>query len=429
MATVDPAQWPSIAHVPSGRAMGLRSRRAEAKFAKACMQAGLDLDPNGQPDLVVDHEAMFARIAAHGWIGLAEAYMAGEWRTQTPVALIKVLSGLIESGYNPRTSSAKADTRFIGGDVPPELVARYAGDGMSSFAGHFSTGVPTTERRSVKSFSPSAGKRGEPANYFVSVTNFSEPLSTEKLDLADAQRRSVGMLLDAAGVHAGSHIAELPSSGGAVAIAAAGRQATVDSLVTDPGTVPGLRERLTLAGVDDSVHINVVQSVQQALARREGRYDAVVSVETLETLPMRLRPTYTAVMDELLTRGGRAVIQTVVATEKLTPVAASSLESLRAYVWPALEYGTKESLRRLVDKHSGLRVIGETHAPEHLALSLGHQRTTFQGQLREAAADGFDAVYRRLWTWQLALREALARLGMLDAVQYTLAHKHRRGVR
>nr|VDG63675.1 cyclopropane fatty acyl phospholipid synthase [Streptococcus thermophilus] len=393
------------------------------------MQAGLDLEPEGQPDLVVDHEAMFARIATNGWIGLAESYMAGEWRTQTPAALVKVLCGLIESGYKPRTSRAKSETRFVGGEVPPELVARFAGDGMSSFAGHFATGVPTTERRSVKSFSPSAGKSGEPANYFVAVTNYSEPLRTEKLDLADAQRRSVGMLLDAAGIHAGSHVVELPSSGGAVAIAAANRQATVDSLVTDPEVLPGLRERLTLAGVDDNVHVGVVESIPHALARREGRYDAVVSIETIETLPSRLRPIYAAVIDEMLARGGRAVVQTVVATEKFTPVAQSSLESLRAYVWPALEYGTEESLQKLVDKHTGLRVVGETHAPEHLALSLGHQRTTFQGQLREAAADGFDAVYRRLWMWQLALREALARLGMLDVVQYTLAHKHRRGVR
>ena len=105
------------------------------------------------------------------------------------------------------------------------------------------------------------------------------------------------------------------------------------------------------------------------------------------------------------------------------------MESLRAYIWPALEYRDVDGLRKIVDKHTGLRVIGETHAPEHLALSLKHQLTTFQGQLREAAADGFDAVYRRLWVWQLALRQAMAELGMLDVVQYTLIHRHRRGER
>ena len=105
------------------------------------------------------------------------------------------------------------------------------------------------------------------------------------------------------------------------------------------------------------------------------------------------------------------------------------MESLRAYIWPSLEYADSDELRRIADKYTGLRVVGETHAPDHLALSLKHQLTTFQGQLREAAADGFDAVYRRLWMWQLALRQAMAELGMLDVVQYTLTHRHRWGVR
>lgn len=409
--------------------MGVRSRMAEARFAKACAQAGLDLTPDGQPDLVVDHEAIFARIAAHGWVGLAEAYMAGEWRTETPEQLVAVLEGLIASGYNPRTAAAGGERFYSGGAVPPELVARFSGDGMSAFAGHFATGVPTTERLSVKSFSPSAGKGKEPSNYFVSVTNISAPLETEKFDLGDAQRRSVAMLLDAAGVHTGTHLLELPSTGGAVAIGAAARRATVDSAVTDSSVVQAMREQLTLAGVDDAVHIGVVDDPVHALSRRRGRYDAVVSVESLETLPQSYRTDYIAVMDDVLARGGRAVIQSVVAAQKLSPAAESALESLRAYIWPALHYEPAESVRKIADKHTGLRVIAETHAPEHLSLSLAHQRTTFQSQLREAAADGFDAVYRRLWMWQLALREALARLGMLDVVQFTLAHRHRRGMR
>ena len=49
--------------------------------------------------------------------------------------------------------------------------------------------------------------------------------------------------------------------------------------------------------------------------------------------------------------------------------------------------------------------------------------------LREAAAAGFDPVFRRLWTFQFALREALMTLGMIDAVQFGLAHRNRGGRR
>lgn len=354
--------------------------------------------------------------------------MAGEWRTETPEDLVRVLGALVAADYNPRTEVGRG-ARFSGGEVPPELVAKFSGDGMSSFAGHFATGVPTMERVSVASYSPGAGRGREPKNYFVSETNFSAPLDTEKLDLADAQARSVEMLLDAAVVHPGTHLAEVPTSGGAVAIAAAGRRATVDSLVTDPGIVQALRERLTLAGAEDAVHLNVVENLPRGLSGRKARYDAVVSVEHLETLPKNMRGHYFALIDGLLARSGRAAIQTVVSTGKMTPAAESALESLRAYIWPTLTYLTVDELRKTSDTQSGLRVIAHTHAPDHLELSLKHQRTVFQSQLREAAADGFDAVYRRLWMWQLTLREALARAGMLDVAQLTLTHRHRRGVR
>ena len=428
LSHVDADQWPNIASLPAGRLMSLRARRAEATFAATCAQAGLDLDPEGSPDLVVDRAELFLRIAANGWIGLAEGYMAGEWHTETPDDLVRVLSALIAHEYNPRTKLDHA-ARFSGGEVPAELVAKFSGDGMSAFAGHFATGVPTMERISVPSHSPGAGRGREPKNYFVSETNFSAPLETEKLDLADAQARSVEMLLDAAGVRPGSHVAETPNSGGAIAIAAASRRATVDSIVTDPGIMHALRERLTLSGVEDAVHLNVVEHFPQGMERRKARYDAIVSAEYVETMPVNLRQHYFTLIDGLLARSGRAAMQTVVSTGKLTPTAESALESLRAYIWPTLTYQKVDDLRKTIDSRSGLRVIAQTHAPAHLELSLKHQRTIFQSQLREAAADGFDVVYRRLWMWQLALKEALAHTGMLDVVQLTLTHRNRRGVR
>ncbi|WKK61521.1 class I SAM-dependent methyltransferase [Corynebacterium sp. P3-F1] len=428
LATVDADQWPSVAALPTGRMLGLRARCAEAQFAGACARAELEVDPDSDPDLVVDQAELFDRIAVNGWIGLAEGYMAGEWRTQTPADLVRVIQRLIAVGYNPRTR-LNGSARYSGGVVSPELVGKFAGDGMSAFAGHFATGVPTMERISVPSHSPRAGKGKEPKTYFVSETNFGAPLETEKLDLGDAQARSVNMLLDAAAVRPGSHLVELPSSGGAVAIGAAARRATVDSVVTDPGIVRSLRECLTLGGAEDAVHISVVDMLPGGVNRRKARYDAVVSAEHLETMPADVQARYFALIDGLLARSGRAACQTVVSTGKMTPPAESALESLRAYIWPGLNFQTVEQIRKTVDTRSGLRIIAETHAPAHLELSLNHQRTVFQSQLREAAADGFDAVYRRLWMWQLALREALAREGMLDLAQLTLTHRHRRGVR
>ena len=44
LSSIDADSWPNVATVPSPRWPGLKARRAEAEFAKACDDAGLELD-------------------------------------------------------------------------------------------------------------------------------------------------------------------------------------------------------------------------------------------------------------------------------------------------------------------------------------------------------------------------------------------------
>ena len=210
LAAIDAEAWPGVADVPSGRLVDLRARVAEAAFARACAAAGLDLDPEGDPDLVVEHDALFPRLAVSGWLGLAEGFMAGEWRSER---LVDVLAALITVGYRPSIGGRGMSVRpYGGGELPPELVALGSGDGLSAFGGVFASGVPTTVRTAVPSHT-----RG-PATHFVDLTTFSAPAAVDREDLGDAQTRAVTMLLDAARVTAGTHLLEYATSGGAVAI-------------------------------------------------------------------------------------------------------------------------------------------------------------------------------------------------------------------
>lgn len=424
LATIDAHAWPGVAALPGRAASSWRGRAAEAGFAKAAAKAGLRLDGE-DPDLVVHHAEVFARIADSGWIGLAEGYLAGEWSTETSGDLVRVLRGLIEAKYRPRTLRISPVSRDTTLDVPPALVAHFSGDGTSAFQGHFGTGVPTRERVRVKSFVRGAGRGNEPARHFVDRTEWGAPLDAARPDLSDAQARSAALLIDAAGVTQGTHLLVNPSAGGALAAEAAGRGATVDCIAPNDAAAQALRERLVYEGPGDAVRVEVAGRTGGG----RGTYDAVVSAEHLETLAPKAKAAYLREVEASLQPGGRAAMQTIVRTPAMTGSAAAALESLRAYVWPGLSYSSPEELLKLVDANSGLRIVAESHAPEHLAMSLGLQRTTFDANLRDAAADGFDPVYRRLWTWQLALREALAQLGMLSLVQLGIGMRNRRGRR
>lgn len=419
LRSIDANAWPGVASVPRVRAAALRERRAEANFARALSRAGVRFEGD-DPALVVNHAVMFTRVAAGGWIGLAEAYLAGEWETADSDALVDVLEGLISVGYRPKTPRISAVGEVA--ELPVDLVAHFSGDGTSPFQGHFATGVPTTQRQLVKSYVRGAGRQHTPAKHFVSVTEFAAPLETGRDDLSDAQARSVAMLLDAAGVGPGTHVQIRPAAGAALAVACSERGATVDCAAGTEEARAQLHEQLVFAGAAESVRVASPRETAGS-----GAYDAIISVEHLETLAHRAQGKFLRSMDASLAPGGKVCVQTVVRSESFPPAAHQALQSLRAYIWPSLSFVTPNALAKLTDQHTDLRIESETRAPDHLAASLRLQRRTFESHARDAAADGFDAVYRRLWIWQLALREALARQGLLGLTQVTLVRRRRRG--
>lgn len=430
LAHIDANTWPAVVQVTApGWWINLRTRAAEQKFAAACAKAGIELSSE-EPDLVVKHEELFVRLAESGWLGLAESYMAGEWETTD---LSRTLRLLLESGFTPaprRTSGgARAELRGDGRELPADLVQLYTEDGVTTLGGLFASGVPTTVRTSMKSHVPGAGRGHEPETHFVDVTHVSAPVDVQRADLLGAQRRAIASLLDAALVDEGADVLEFPSSGGAIALSASARGATVDALTSDEGHRIALDEFITLNGATHYVHPYTLKTPIPTREDWRGRYDCILSAEKLEHMGKHGAVTYLKALDRMLTMGGFIGMQTVVATPRFGPNANAALSVLRGYVWPALRFATAEEIHQLVDRETGLRVIAEKHFASHYQESLRFQRELFESHEREAAAAGYDVVFRRMWTYQLALLEALFELECLDAVQLTLTSRNRSGRR
>ena len=426
LASIDAATWPGVATVPSPRLLRFTGGRTEAEFAQACAKAGVELEGE-EPDLAVLHDALFSRIADSGWLGLAESYMAGEWTTPDSDRLVKVLLRLLGVGYRPKAKELAVEASSPG-ELPLDVVKLYAGDSLSHSGGIFASGVPTTVREAVRSYSARVGSK-EPKEHFVDVTSVTEPTHTDREDLGDAQRRAAQWLLDATRTGAGTHLLVYPATGLQVAVQAVARRATVDVLTGDTEQQALFDEQLLLEGAADSGHGQGIETALPNPKKWRGRYDAIVSVEKLETLSPPERRRYVQMLDRSLVSGGRVAVASLFATDAMTPAARSAIQVLRAYIWPGLDYPTIEETHRLFDRRSNLRIIAQAHTGSHYLETLRYQRSFFDGRRREAAAAGFDQVFRRLWTFQFALREALFTLGMLDAVHVVATHRNRGGRR
>lgn len=425
LSHIDAEVWPAVATLPGDGARGavlrrVGARRAEASFAAACRNAGLILDPNNDPDLIVLHEELFLRIADSGWLGFAEGYLAGEWVAED---LPRVLAALIGIGYQPVPMPVISGRRQAAsgpeGELPRELLDLYAGSDLLTCPGRFASGVSTT----VREPEPFGGRKR--AVGFVDVTNVDAPVRPDRADLPGAQARAAEALLDAAGVGPGAYVLEFPASGAGLARLAAERGATIDVLSRDPAFTASIEDSLAKREVDRRAV--QVRDVQRAIPTREdwrGRYDAVVSLNKLPEVG-HAAAMFRAI-DRMLSATGRAAVQTLVATNAMTKSGRGALAPLRDYIWPGLELNTIAELHEVVNRTTGLTIVAREHSGSHAADTARLQLEVFAAREREAAASGFDAVFRRLWNYQLALVQALCELGEIDAVTMTLAHRPRR---
>lgn len=169
LSSIDAESWPNVATVPASRWPGMKARRAEAEFAKACDDAGLELDLEAEdgPDLKVGHDALFERIAASGWLGFAESYMAGEWTVTSSSQLVKVLGRLLGAGYLPKSKMLGAG-KSEPGELPLELVRLYAGDGLSHVGGIFPVAYRPPLGKRWKAIAPRPAARSRRATSSMS---------------------------------------------------------------------------------------------------------------------------------------------------------------------------------------------------------------------------------------------------------------------
>lgn len=405
-------RWPALREIPTGVGVAARARRAEARLAQVCRRAGIRLQPTDAADMRIDHGALFKRIARFGWLGFAESYMAGEWESED---LPSLLSCLLKERYDPGKGLVTEFASYDGGALPPDLVKLISEDGVSAFGGIFAA-AETTSRRIVE-----AKGRRRP----IQVTHVENPSVVERMDLLSAQRRAVNLLLDAAQVGNKTYLLEYPSSGGLLAYAAARRGAIVDCLTPDERHAMITQEFLTLAGITAEVHVETIKSVVPSHRSWLANYEAIVSIEQYEKLSEMDRKVFLTSMSRCLVPGHSMAMQTLVETSMMTQSARRSLDVVRAYLWPQLRYPRESELRQAIDNTGRLAVAAERHFGAHYAKTVTLQSQRFSSLEREAAAEGFDSQFRRLWIFYQALIEAFLRLGYLDALQLTITSRRR----
>ena len=403
---VDPLLWPDVATVPHSP---MRATIARRIFRRASERLPLRVtEPGGHrygagtsadPELVLVRPAsFFARIGATGTIGFGEAYMAGDWTTDdltgvlsafaanmrelVPAALHRLRHAVLrrQPVHHDNTLEGARQNIHHHYDLSNQLFATFLDESMTYSSAIF---------------------EGEPHG------------SGE--DLADAQRRKMDRLLDAAGVRAGTHVLEVGTGWGELAIRAAQRGADVRSLTISTEQAELARERIAAAGVSDRATVMLADYREAS-----GSYDAVVSVEMIEAVGANHWSEYFGTLDRVLRPGGRVGLQAILQDDYTVLATRDTYTWIRKYIFPGGQLASVEAIERTLRAGTGLKIADRYSFGRHYAETLRRWRARFEQQAHTIAGLGFDETFRRMWSLYLAYSEAGFRTGYLDVAQFTL---------
>lgn len=377
----------------------LRHGTLDVVFSDGTRQrlTGVPATPVARID-VLDPADMLGRIVRGGGVGFAEAYLHGSWTTPDLADLLEVaamnhdahrrsgaLEGLLEVG---RSGWA----RFNRIAHPARVM---------TMGEHYNLGNEFYATWLDPSMTYSSALYGDP---------------TESLETA--QRRKYQAIARRAGVRRGGSVLEIGCGwGGFAEYAATEIGARVTALTLSVEQEAYVRRRMELAGVSDLVEVRHLD-----FRHLSGTYDAVVSIEMIESVDETVWPELFATIAGSLEPGGRAAMQAITIQDDLYESLLRREEFIKRYIFPGGALPSLAVLRQLTAENGLEWVEAESHGDSYaLTLASWSERFAKAWQRIIESSPRFDDRFRRMWEYYLAYCEAGFRTGRIDGYQIALA--------
>ncbi len=346
----------------------------------------------GEPGVTmqVNDEAVFARVLAKGDIGLAEAYLDGEWDSPDVTALLALLA---------RNRDALRDAVY--GSWRQLLAARL--------------------RHWFNRNSRAGSKRNIMAHYDLGNDfyrlwldpgmSYSSALfdGTPDQPLQTAQDAKYRRILRRLAAEPGQRVLEIGCGWGGFAEMATRDGLAVTGLTLSPAQLAWAQQRVPSADLRLQDYRDTTE-----------RFDHVVSIEMFEAVGERWWPTYFRTVANALKPEGRAVIQSITIRDDLFATYRRGTDFIQQYIFPGGMLPSRAEFRAQAERQ-GLVVRDEYAFGVDYARTLALWRDAFDAKWPQIAELGFDEPFRRLWRLYLSYCEAGFLAGNIDVVQFELA--------
>jgi cyclopropane-fatty-acyl-phospholipid synthase len=354
------------------------------------------MEPGPSAQMTIYGYGFAARLLNGGDIGIAEAYLHGEWDTTDLTQflyLFCVNHDLIQAmlGDNPMM-------RFV------QIVRHW-----------FNRNTKRQAKKNIYAHYD-IGNAFYSAWLDPSMTYSSAIYEDASQDLTAAQNNKYRRLAEAIDLQPGHKVLEIGCGwGGFAEYAAKNYGAHVTGLTISREQRDFAQKRIQEAGLGDHVDIKF-----QDYRDERGQYDRIASIEMIEAVGEQFWPHYFSQLRDRLLPGGLVGIQAITIQDKFFKTYRREVDFIQRYVFPGGMLPSPEILKSLGAKF-GVPVVRERIFGLDYAKTLATWRDNFRAAWPSLTPLGFDDRFRRLWEYYLAYCEAGFLSGNIDVRQVVFA--------
>jgi cyclopropane-fatty-acyl-phospholipid synthase len=390
------AELPRMVQLALGFASRLRRGTLDVTLLDGRVMRFGGAEPGPAAQMTLHSYGFASKLINNGDIGIAEAYLRGDWDTPDLTQflyLFCVNHELIQSML-----ADKPLVRFV------QVVRHW-----------FNRNTKRQARRNIYAHYD-IGNAFYSAWLDPSMTYSSALYEDDTPDLTAAQNNKYRRLAEAIDLRPGQKVLEIGCGwGGFAEFAAKTFNAKVVGLTISKEQRDFAQKRIQAAGLNDKVEIRL-----QDYRDERDRYDRIASIEMIEAVGEEFWPKYFSQVRDRLLPGGLAGIQAITIQDSMFQSYRREVDFIQRYVFPGGMLPSPLVLKALGERF-GVPVIRERIFGQDYAKTLATWRNNFRAAWPNLKPLGFDERFRRLWEYYLAYCEAGFLSGNIDVRQVVFA--------
>jgi cyclopropane-fatty-acyl-phospholipid synthase len=390
------ADLPRLARLALGFAARLKRGTLDITLLDGRVVRMGGLEPGPAAQMTLHSYSFAARLINGGDIGIAEAYLDGEWDTPDLTQFLYVFC--VNHDLIQTMLGDKPMMRFL------QIVRHW-----------FNRNTRRQARHNIHAHYD-IGNAFYSAWLDPSMTYSSALFEDGTADLTAAQHNKYRRLAEAIDLQPGQRLLEIGCGwGGFAEYVAKTFGAKVVGLTISKEQRDFAQRRIQAAGLNDKVEIRL----QDYRDERE-RYDRIASIEMIEAVGEEFWPNYFSQLRDRLLPGGLAGIQAITIRDSSFGSYRREVDFIQRYVFPGGMLPSPQILKSLGERF-GVPVIRERIFGQDYARTLVTWRNNFRSAWPNLTPLGFDERFRRLWEYYLAYCEAGFLSGNIDVRQVVFA--------